>query len=87
MTLQALKGFPLHVISILNGLLTVLLTKPEGVLFTIVGILGGFTFHSAWAGALLAFTLYTVFYVITQYVSLWSRKIDQVATIRDRDHG
>jgi hypothetical protein len=74
MLLKALKQFPLHVLGVLNGMLIVLLTRPEGVLFVIVGVLGGFAFHSAWAGALLAFTLYTCFYVITQYVSAFASK-------------
>lgn len=88
MTLDnAFKQFPLHLIGVLRGMLLVLLTQPEGVLFIIVGVLAGFAFHSAWAGALLAFTLYTIFYVITQYVSLWASKSDRDAALKVRDHG
>lgn len=87
MTLTALKQFPAHLIGTINGLLVVLLTQPEGILFVILGVLSGFALHSAWAGAAIAFGLYTLLYVVTQYVVLFASKMDQAARVRSRDNG
>jgi hypothetical protein len=70
--LQALKAFPGFVLGIVLGLLIAFLTQVEVFLFAVLGVLVGVAISPA-AGASVAFGMYTVFYVVGQYVTLANR--------------
>ena len=69
---RATIGFPKFVLGIAIGLLIALLTQVEVFLFAVFGVLVGIAISPA-AGAAAAIGMYTVFYVISQYVSLANR--------------
>lgn len=65
-----LKEFPNKLFHTGKGFLEAVLSNVEMTLFIVLGVLIGLASDNAWLGAAIAFGLYTVFYVISQYIGL-----------------
>ncbi len=72
---KALKEFPKLFAGFLYGMVIALLTKVELFLFVILGVAVGFA-ASPIVGFCVAWGLYTVFYMLSQYAMLFSSKAD-----------
>jgi hypothetical protein len=82
---EAFKRFPEHLLGFLGGLLLAVLTKIEALMFIILGVGVCLATGSAWWGFAIAWGLYAIFYVLTQYVILLSKSKPPLKVINRDD--
>lgn len=70
---QALWDFPKYLLGIFLGICLAILTEIEMTLMVFLGILIGFTTSNALIGITIVFGIYTVFYILNQYIQTFNR--------------